>query len=248
MSSAGGTPEVLTHTRSAAGESSDDRWPQALPGGKAVLFTAGGASGDAFESASIVVQSLPNGPRKILQRGGYHGRYLRSGHLVYIHEGTLFAAPFDLGRLELTGPPAPVLEGVIGERGERGSAVRVLGPRHAGVPAGTGSGGRACRFSGWTRTGSTSPSEPLAGDYNNIRFSPDGQRLAMDLREGKERDVWVYEWGRDTMSRLTFDPGEDVVRCGRRMGDGSPFPPRGRTRRRGTSTGSGPMGRVRRSA
>jgi serine/threonine-protein kinase len=31
----------------------------------------------------------------------------------------------------------------------------------------------------------------------------------MDVREGTERDVWIYEWGRDTMSRLTFETGED---------------------------------------
>ncbi len=34
-------------------------------------------------------------------------------------------------------------------------------------------------------------------------------RLALDILEGKSRDVWVYEWGRDTLSRLTFDPGDD---------------------------------------
>ena len=205
VSSAGGTPEVLTTPDQAAGGSSD-RWPQALPGGKAVLFTAG--AGGSYESASIVVQSLPNGARKVLQRGGYHGRYLRSGHVVYMHEGTLFGAPFDLGRLELTGPPAPVLEGVAANSGnagaqfafsDRGTLVFLPGQSlGAGVP-----------IQWMDKDGKTEPLRALAGNYNNIRFSPDGQRLALDLREGGELDVWVYEWGRDTMSRLTFDPGED---------------------------------------
>ena len=35
-----------------------------------------------------------------------------SGHLVYIRNGTLLAVPFDLKRLETSGPPVPVLEGV----------------------------------------------------------------------------------------------------------------------------------------
>ena len=35
-----------------------------------------------------------------------------SGHLVYIHDGTLFAVPFDLDRLEVKGQPVPALEGV----------------------------------------------------------------------------------------------------------------------------------------
>ena len=44
---------------------------------------------------------LPNGPRKILLRNGYlYGRYLPSGHLLYMKDRTLFAAPFDLDRLD----------------------------------------------------------------------------------------------------------------------------------------------------
>ena len=205
VSSAGGTPEVLTTPDQAAGDSSD-RWPQALPGGKAVLFT-GGVGGD-FEGASIVVQALPKGPRKVLQRGGYHGRYLRSGHVVYMHEGTLFAAPFDLGRLEVTGPPVPVLEGVT-------ASMANAGAQFAFSDSGTlvflpgQSVGESVPIQWMDKDGKTEPLRALAGNYNNIRFSPDGQRLALDLREGRERDVWVYEWGRDTMSRLTFEPGED---------------------------------------
>jgi serine/threonine-protein kinase len=206
VSSAGGTPEVLTTPDQVAGAFSD-RWPQALPGGKAVLFTDGVAGG--FEDGNIVVQSLPKGPRKVLQRGGYHGRYLPSGHIVYIDEGTLFAAAFDLGRLELTGPPAPVLEGVTANAAtaaaqlafsDRGTLVFLPGPSTAaGVP-----------IQWMDKDGKTEPLRATAGDYNSIRFSPDGQRLALDLRTGRERDVWVYEWGRDMMSRLTFDPGEDL--------------------------------------
>ena len=47
-----------------------------------------------------------------MQQGGIYGRYLPTRHLAYVREGTLFAAPFDLGRLEVTGPPAPIVEDV----------------------------------------------------------------------------------------------------------------------------------------
>jgi Tol biopolymer transport system component len=46
-------------------------------------------------------------------------------------------------------------------------------------------------------------------DWRNPRFSPDGQKLAVDISDGTQRDVWVYEWARDTLTQLTFDPGED---------------------------------------
>jgi Tol biopolymer transport system component len=39
--------------------------------------------------------------------------------------------------------------------------------------------------------------------YNHLRFSPDASRLAMEIREDRQVDVWVYEWERDKMWRLT---------------------------------------------
>ena len=46
-------------------------------------------------------------------------------------------------------------------------------------------------------------------DWANPRFSPDGQKLAVDISDGKQRDIWVYEWARDTLTQFTFDPAED---------------------------------------
>jgi serine/threonine-protein kinase len=106
VSSRGGKPELLT----TAVEGEIYRWPQVLPGGRAVLYTS---QAGRFASPNIVVQTLPNGPRKILLRSGYlYGRYLPSGHLLYMKDRTLFAVPFDLDRLALVGPPVPALEGV----------------------------------------------------------------------------------------------------------------------------------------
>ena len=85
------------------------RWPQILPGGKAVLFTAS-TDHRWFDAANIEVMSLADHRRKTLVRGGTFGRYLPSGHLVYVNRGTLFAVPFDPDRLEVHGTPAPVLD------------------------------------------------------------------------------------------------------------------------------------------
>jgi serine/threonine-protein kinase len=59
------------------------RWPQILPGGKAVIFTAY-RSLAGLDGATIEVESLRDGRRKTLVRDGTWGRYLPSGHLVYI--------------------------------------------------------------------------------------------------------------------------------------------------------------------
>jgi Tol biopolymer transport system component len=61
--------------------------------------------------------------------------------------------------------------------------------------------------------------------YSTPRFSPDGSRLAVQIEDGKQSDVWVYEWERDILARLTFDTGNNVAPLwtpdGRRIAFGS---------------------------
>jgi hypothetical protein len=52
---------------------------------------------------------LDTGRRATLVRDAAFGRYLPSGHLVFVRRGTLYAAPMDAARLILTGPSVPVL-------------------------------------------------------------------------------------------------------------------------------------------
>lgn len=110
----GGDPMPLASEPADHGEQTW-RWPQILPDGR-VLFTGsrGGGLGGGFEEASIEVLSPRTGQRTVVYRGGYFGRYLPSGHLAYVHQGTLFAAPIDLASLKLRGAPVPVLNDVAG--------------------------------------------------------------------------------------------------------------------------------------
>ncbi len=204
VSSAGGTPSTLT-TPDPASQEITHRWPQVLPGGKTVLYTAHSAFGN-YEDASLVVHTLEGNTRKVLHRGGYHGRYLPSGHLVFIHESTLFAATFHLDRLELTGQPVPVLAGVTASPDNAGAQFAFSRDGTLVYQRGEGF---ATPIQWMDRKGKLQPLRAAPGVYNNIRFSPDGQRLALDIIEGKNWDLWVYEWERDTLSRLTFDPGVD---------------------------------------
>ncbi len=52
--------------------------------------------------------------------------------------------------------------------------------------------------------GKFTPLRDIPGDYRNPAFSPDGKRLALQIFDGKRSDIWVYEWERDTLTRLTF--------------------------------------------
>ena len=173
------------------------------------MFTANNHTGD-FEEANIVVQSLPNGPRKVVQRGGYYGRYLGRGHLGYMRGGTLFVASFDIGRLELTGEPVPTLKG-IGGSSAFGGADLSFSPRGAlafvpgaGIPL-------VVPIQWMDFKGATQSLRSVPAFYNHPRFSPDGSKLAMDIRAGGHYDVWVYQWLRDKMSCLSADAGENRI-------------------------------------
>ena len=96
--STGGDPKPITQL--APGELVH-RWPQILPGGRAVLFTA--YTGITGYKANIDVMSLQDRRRKTLQRGSTWAGYLPSGHLVYMNNGTLFAAAVDPDRWEVRG-------------------------------------------------------------------------------------------------------------------------------------------------
>ncbi len=84
-----------------------------LPGGQHVLFTlATGTALNRWDTAHIVVQSIATGERKTIIQGGSDARYLPTGHLVYAVGGSVFAVAFDAQRLEVTGSPVPMVEGV----------------------------------------------------------------------------------------------------------------------------------------
>src|SRR5260370_37016163 len=87
------------------------RWAQIHPVRQAVLLTVHDISG-INDDADIEVVSLKTGDRKTVYNGGFFARYLPSGHLVFVHQNTLFAAPFDLKRLGLTGAPQPGVEDI----------------------------------------------------------------------------------------------------------------------------------------
>jgi eukaryotic-like serine/threonine-protein kinase len=201
VSSAGGSPQPLTTFDKQMGEVTH-RWPEVLPGGKAVLFTSS-VDVQNYEDAELVVYSMTSRQRKTVQRGGFYGRYFPGGHVVYVHQGTLFAVPFDLKRLEVTGQPTPILQGVIAAPdtggaqfsiSETGTLVYVPGP----------SARQYISIFWMDRQGKFTPLREAPGDYASPAFSPDGKRLALDVFDRKRDDIWVYELERDTLTRLTF--------------------------------------------
>jgi len=191
------------------------RWPQVLPGGAGVLFTEN-SSTTGWDSANVVVMPLSGGAPKVVVRGGYFGRYVAApnraaggGYLLYMQQGTVFGVPFDPARLETTGQAVPVIDGVAASTSNGGVELDVSPDGTLVFVPGTATS-VANPISWVTRDGKASPLRAVKADWASVRFSPDGQKVAMDISDGKQRDIWVYEWSRDTLTQLTFDPNDDA--------------------------------------
>ena len=199
----GGTPQPVT--RLSNGETSH-RWPSMLPDGNTVLFAA--ARGPDFTGSRIFVQSIGTGERIGLIDGTYP-RYSPTGHILFARNGTLFALPFDVRSLTAKGNAAPIvtdlsMNSTTGAALFTSSSSGTLVYRARGVETG--------RAMLWVdRTGleaDAAPSERRA--FLQPRLSPDGRRIAVTVGESAaDRDLWLYDLQRRTMTRLTFEAGED---------------------------------------
>ncbi len=200
VSASGGTPEILVTMDSNKGEMAHR--PQILPGGQALLFTLR-TGGMSWDEAQIVVQSLETGERKVLINGGRDARYAPTGHLVYAREDTLLAVAFDPGRLEVTGGPVPIVEGVaqmstIGlshwSFSDLGSLVYAVDTADVN------------RTLVWVdRAGRSQPVTETKRRYSSPRFSPDGRLFSVTIREKGGPNIWIYEIARGIFTPLTFD-------------------------------------------
>jgi Tol biopolymer transport system component len=199
VSDAGGIPQPLT--RREKGEVSH-RWPEFLPGGKAVLFAAG-TTNNNWNNAEVAVQSVGTGERRNLVQGGMYSRFASSGHLVYAQGGNLMAVPFDAQRLAVTGAAVPVVEGVL-QSAFSGAAQYSFSSTGslAYVPGGIQAA--QTKLVWVTRNGAEQPLAAPAHAYQFPRLSPDGRRMSVGIVE-QESQVWLYDLSRDTLTRFTFD-------------------------------------------
>jgi serine/threonine-protein kinase len=209
VSANGGTPQVLT-TPNRGEREKTHRLPEVLPGGKAVVMTVGTADITSFDDARIEAFTIATGERKVLIRGGMNARYVSSGHLVYARSGSLLAVPFDVNRLEVTGPPVALVDDVFMDPA---SGIADFAISHDGSLL-FASGGAAKSDGGllWVdRQGRSEAVTDARRPFNFPRLSPDGQRIAVTI-DGATSEIWVYDLIRTTAARLVYgwDNGQSV--------------------------------------
>ena len=211
--SAGGIPEVITTPEPGTSHI----FPSFLPGSQAVLFTTRLLSGPASQG-SVAILDLETGEQRELILGGFHARYVPTGHIVFLRSGALWAVPFDLERREISGTETPIVENVA-SNGELGHAA--YGFSDDGMLAYVRGGdlemtpGAVFSMLWVDREGREESLDIEAKFYLTPRLSPDGQRLAVTIADGlgvQVMDVWIYDLTRGTASRLTFDSGVGEMR------------------------------------
>ena len=209
VSANGGEPRVLTKPDVSRGEL-DHLFPSVLPGGQAVLFTIMSKGITVLESGQIAALDLRTGQQKTLVRGGSQAEYVEPGYLVYGAAGALRAARFDLGRLEVLSDPVPVIEQVVDYiSGASEFAVSRMGSL-VFVPNTPASFTGVPRSLVWVnRQGREEPINAPPRTYAVPRISPDGKLAALDIRD-RGNDIWMWDFSRQTLTPLTFNPTIDL--------------------------------------
>jgi eukaryotic-like serine/threonine-protein kinase len=197
VSESGGTPQRMVAASNAERFGS----PQLLPDGRNILFTAGPNTSSFDEDAEIVVQSLRNGERRTLVRGGHDGRVLPSGHLLYVRNGTALAEPIDVRTFETSGGPTPVLENV--SELQFGAAQVAVSATGAVVYVEAAPAPK--RVLTWIdRSGGEQPISAPPGAYVYPVISPDGSQVALTSHD-RNYSISIWNLARETLTRLTQD-------------------------------------------
>ena len=198
----GGPPTKLTQPDKSKAELGD-WWPQLLPDGKTLLFTA---MSTPVDRARIDVQSLETGKRKTVLEGAVYARYVNTGHVLFVRGETILAVPFDVDRLEVTGPAVPVVEDVA-YYPQNGSAQFAVSESGILAYVKASAVQSESHLVAVDRTGNAKQIASKLHQLFTPRLSPDGQRLAVPAREGgSPPDIWLLDLARGTWTRLTFGP------------------------------------------
>jgi Tol biopolymer transport system component len=168
--------------------------PQMLPDGKSVLYT----HSTGVAQGNVMVHSLKSGNSRIVLEGGDAARYIKTGHIVYMVGNDLWAVPFDVDTLEVTGESVPLVKGVVNQSyaiSESGTLVYISGTADA-----------ANRTLVWVdKNGGEELLAAAANAYSWLKISPDGDKVALAVGPLGHEDIWIYDLLHKNLRPLTFD-------------------------------------------
>jgi eukaryotic-like serine/threonine-protein kinase len=223
---AGGTATAVTKLDTSRRESSH-RWSHFLPNGKHFLyFSRYSFGGVEREEDACVVASLDGKVNKRLMPAKGNVVYA-SGYLIYLREKTLMAQPFDVDKLETSGDAIPIAESVEYDLGFNRAVFSVSQNGMLVYPASSIQSGFQLEW--FDRLGKSLGKIAEPALYNSVAISPDGKKLAFDVNQSQNMDIWIYDIARALPTKFTFDSfadqypvwspdGNHIVFCSDRRG------------------------------
>jgi serine/threonine protein kinase/Tol biopolymer transport system component len=208
----GGVPAPATRLDKASGEVQHGS-PAFLPDGRHFLYFSIGSLSGALDPRGVYLGSLDaTEPAKLLLPGATAARYA-NGHVLFVQNGTLMAQPFELPGNVLRGAPFPLVEDVkLATAGATGDTAS-FGVSDNGVLVYQAAPGTESQPVSFDRAGRQLAALATAADYSDVALSPDGQRLAMSVRDPARstRDLWLYGIDDSRGQRLTFGPADEFA-------------------------------------
>ena len=207
VSADGGTPTMLTKPDDARNEFAH-LWPQLLPDGRALLYTALARTG-GLPAARVRLLDLQTNASSDVLAGASNALYVSSGHLAYIAGATLWAVPFDLDRRATFGTAVPVLKSIVTTGNGAGlfavSRNGTLVYAHA-----SGFDPLAATLNWIDRQGrvETIPAPPRP--YAQPQLSHDGTRVVAATVRDPEVNLWVWDLTQRILTRITTDAALDL--------------------------------------
>ena len=208
VSADGGKPETLTMPDRSKGEYGH-RLPHCLPAGKGILFTIKRHAWDHEPRVAL----LKPGTRKwhVLLEDAADARYVATGHLAFLRQGTLMVVLFDLDKLEVIGQPVPALANIAQALNTTDSRLDTAAGQFCISTSGSlvyASGGivpdRETSLVWVDHRGKAEPIAAFKAPFFAPRLSPDGQRIAYSAL-GMEGHIWIYDLNRGTAMKLTSE-------------------------------------------
>jgi hypothetical protein len=198
-------PRVLVTAAAESNERIGQPW--LLNGGRDLLYAVRTAASTTFDDAVIVVQPAAGGARRILIDLGTDARVLPGGRLVYIRDNVLHGVRFDESTLTIAGEAIPILENVrtgaasgTGQFDIAANGTLVFVPEQERQP----------RSLVWVDRSGREEAVPAPPKFYYVpRIAPDGTRIALGSSAAPERDLWIWDDARKTLTKLTSDPNEE---------------------------------------
>ncbi len=210
---ADGTDAVPLTDKTFSAECSSHRWPVFLPDGDHFLFWSGDFNEHANDTKSgIYLSSLSDAGQKHLMVLAMSTSGFAENRMFYIDDkGSLVAVPVDADKAKVTGKPIIIANQVGHHPSTYWGAFSVAWNGTVIYHQRTGSS--LSQLTWYDRTGKELGRVGEPGLLANPRISPDGNRIAFDIADPRERniDVWIHDLRRGTATRFTFDPAEETT-------------------------------------